>query len=73
MASVQFQVTVDVPPQAGGGPNDALHEGSGVHDVEAVAVAVAPPAPVVPAEPTGYGIEPEHGTAPLDGVVPGQT
>ena len=58
MASVQFQVTVDVPPHVGAGPNDALHAGSGTHDVVAVAVAVAPPAPTAlmvqrsPEEPT---------------------
>ena len=82
MALVQFQVTVEVPPHAGAGPNDALHAGGPlepVHETIAVALPVVPSAPtalmvqVSPAEPTVYGPEPEHGTGPLDGEVPVQT
>ncbi len=50
-----------------------------MHDVEAVAVAVAPPAPTAlmvqrsPDEFTVYGSDPEQGAGPLEGVDPVQT
>ncbi len=75
-------MTVAVPPHAGAGPNEALHEGGPlvpVHDTVAVAEPVVPSTPtalmvqVSPAEPTVYGPDPEQGTAPLDGEVPVQT
>ncbi len=57
---VQLQVTTAEVPHATRGPNEALHEGAppAMHVVDAVAVAVMPPAPtalmvqVSPAEPT---------------------
>ena len=76
---MQFQVTVEVPPQVGAGPNEALQEGGGTHVTMAVAVAVTPPAPtalmvqVSPAEPTVYGPDPEQAMEPLDGEVPVHT
>ncbi len=78
---MQLHVTVAAAPQVRRGPHVAVQLGRGgaTHDTDAVAVAVAPPTPTAlivqrsPAEPTGYGVEPEHGTAPLDGVVPVQT
>ncbi len=78
MASVQFHVSVAVPPHAGAGPNDPEHTGRFTHVVVAVAVAVVPPLPgalmvqVSPPAPTTTVVEPVHGTMPLDGVEPVQ-
>jgi hypothetical protein len=79
VASVQFQVTTAVPPHAGAGPNDAVQTGRARQVVEAEAMAVVPPLPealmvqVSPAPPTVTGVEPVHGTVPLEGVLPVHT
>ena len=79
---MQFQVTVEVPPHAGAGPNDALHAGGPLvpmHETDVVAVPVVPSTPtalmvqVSPEGPTVYGLDPEHGIEPLDGEVPVHT
>ena len=75
---MQFQVTVEVPPHAGGEPNDAEHMGRFTQVVVAMAVAIVPPLPgavmeqVSPAAFTTTVVEPVHGTAPLPGVEPVQ-
>ncbi len=81
VALTQLQVTTAALPQAGRAPNEAVHDGAPpapVHETDAEAVPVVPPAPTAlmvqrsPAAPTGYAPEPAHGTGPLDGVVPVQ-
>ncbi len=75
---LQFQLTLAEPqfPE-----NAAVHDGAGGGGGAQLPVAVAfavPPGPVPvttqfsPAEPTGIAALPEHGTAPLPGVVPVQ-
>jgi len=82
VALVQFHVTTAAAPHAGAGPKEALQAGGppvAMQETVAVAVPVEPSLPsalmvqVSPAAPTVYGPEPEHGTGPLDGVVPVQT
>ncbi len=75
-ASVQLQVSTEVPPHAGAGPKEPEHTGRARHVVLAVAIAVVPPLPVAlmvqvsPPDPTTRGVEPVHGTVPLEGVEP---